>query len=90
MNLNIKPLNTYVQKGKVNVDFVKVYSATCFLSGACSTDEEENCFTEEYSHPRHWQNTEVYINLLVVALWGISKCISIFRSSYQHFKDKVV
>lgn len=25
-----------------------------------------------------------------MALWGISKCISIFRSSYQHFKDKVV
>lgn len=25
-----------------------------------------------------------------MALWGVSKRISIFRLSYQHFKDKVV
>lgn len=84
-----------MQKGRANVDFVKCCSSTCLLSTCLSCLRYEawmrkkTAFTEEYSHPRHWQNTEVYRNLFIMALWGVSKCISIFRSSYQHFKDKV-
>lgn len=44
MNLNIQTLNTLMQKGKANVDFVKCCSSTCLLSEICSMDEEANCF----------------------------------------------
>lgn len=50
---------------------------------------KKTAFSEERAHPRHGQNTEVAIKLFIMALWGVSNCISIFRSSYQLFKDKV-